>query len=226
MRRTASLLALTFTLLTIATVSVASADSHEEEAATSGWFRVDTDSLGTQFWFGATHNVANLAIASDIYVVGTFAEFDIGVALSFGDIALTPMVGIGFDFGSTDVTTLIAPQLFTIFSKDKLYFESWVQLFFNSPFADGAGDDFYTRNFFLYQVNDEVSVGPQVEITYRLNSEEGMNGFDSGVSSLPIGGRINLGYGNNNTLGLFVGYETEDTGGDNIAGRFTFVRTW
>jgi hypothetical protein len=204
----------------------------EEGSATAGWFRVDTDSLGTQFWLGATHEVGGFALASDIYVVGSFAEFDIGPSFSFGNLALTPMVGIGFDFETTDIASLIAPQLFTIYEMEKLYFESWVQVFLNSPLTDGAQDLGYTRNFLLYKASDSVAVGPQVEVTYSLNEEAadvmaGIEGFETGIVSLPVGGRVNLGYGKNNTLGLFVGYETEaPDGADAIAGRFTFVRTW
>ncbi len=207
-------------------------EAEEEESSTSGWFRVDTDSLQTQFWLGATHDFGGLAIASDIYVVGSFAEFDIGPSFSFGNLALTPMVGIGFDFENSNVSSLIAPQLFSIYDMEKLYFESWIQVFLLSPFEDGAEDDFYTRNFLLYKASDEIAVGPQVEVLYALNSEDGDGtdenpGFESGVVSLPVGGRVNLGYGKNNTLGIFLGYDLEGAeGSDKVAGRFTFVRTW
>ena len=60
----------------------------EEEGGTSGWFRIDTDGLQTQFWVGATHSVGSFDIASDIYVVGSFAEFDIGPSFSIGNLAL------------------------------------------------------------------------------------------------------------------------------------------
>jgi hypothetical protein len=212
------------------TATIEEAAPAEEASATSGWFRVDTDSLGTQFWLGATHDLGGVAIASDIYVVGSFAEFDIGPSFSFGNLALTPMVGIGFDFATTDVASLIAPQLFSIYDMDKLYFESWIQVFLNSPFAEGAADIAYTRNFLLYKASDAIAIGPQVEVSYRVNDFDGdmeTAAFDTGIVSLPVGGRVNLGYGKNNTLGLFLGYETEEAdGADAIAGRFTFVRTW
>jgi hypothetical protein len=198
----------------------------EEAPDTTGWFRVDTDGLSTQFWFGATHTVGSLAIASDIYVVGSFAEFDIGPAFTFGDLAVTPMVGLGFDFSTKDVASLIAPQLFTIYNHDKVYFESWVQVFLNSLFADGAEDTVYTRNFLLYKLTDEVHLGPAMELTYRVNEDE-MAGLDRSLLSLPVGGTVSLGYGDKNTLLLFLGYDTKDQeGSDNIAGRFSFVRTW
>jgi hypothetical protein len=201
-------------------------EAEEEAPDTTGWFRVDTDGLSTQFWFGATHTVGEFAIASDIYVVGSFAEFDIGPAFTFGDLAVTPMVGVGFDFSTKDVATLIAPQLFTIYNHEKLYFESWIQLFVNSLFADGAEDSLYTRNFLLYKLTDQVQVGPAMELTYRTNSDE-MAMFDTGVLSLPVGGTVSLGYGDKNTLLMFLGYDTKDQpGSDNIAGRFSFIRTW
>ena len=93
---------------------VASGDAAEEPSRPiTGWFRLDVDSLGTQFWFGATHQIGGLTIASDIYVTGTFAEFDLGATLTFGRLSLTPMAGIGFDFATYDVASVIAPQLFT-----------------------------------------------------------------------------------------------------------------
>lgn len=201
------------------------AEGEEEAGGTSGWFRVDTDALETQFWVGATHSLGSVDIASDIYVVGSFAEFDIGPSFSFGNLALTPMVGLGFDFSTTDVSSLIAPQLFTIYDAEKLYFESWIQVFVNSIFTEGAEDSFYTRNFLLYKLADEIAVGPQAELTYRINEEDMM--FERATTSLPVGGRVNLGYGAKNTLGIFLGYETKATdGADGVAGRFTFVRSW
>lgn len=208
------------------------APAAEEDSAVAGWFRLDTDSLGTQFWLGATHSIGGIDLASDIYVVGSFAEFDIGPAFAFGNLALTPMVGIGFDFSTTDVTTLIAPQLFTIWQNDSLYFESWIQGFINSIFAEGTQDLAYTRNYLLYKLNGTAAIGPQVEVTYLMNDFEGdmaagIDPFEAGVVSLPVGGHVDLAYGKNNTLGLFVGYETKATDGvDAIAGRFTFIRTW
>ena len=209
----------------IAALLFAPAAASAEEAAdspTSGWFRVDTDGLGTQFWFGATHDVGGIALASDIYVAGAFAELDVGVAFSFGDLSLLPMAGIGFDFASQNAATIIAPQLFTIYDIDGIYFESWIQVFLHSPFddTDTASDTFYTRNFLLYEVNDEFAVGPQADFTYQFSDP-------AESQSLILGGRVNVGYGENNTLGLFLGYDVEGAdGSDKIGGRFTFLRTW
>lgn len=201
----------------------------EEESATTGWFRLDTDSLDTQLWLGATHSVGSFSIASDIYVVGATAELDVGPSFSFGKLSLTPMAGITFDFASENLATLVAPQLFTIYDGDKLYYESWIQWFVNSIFTDGAEDDFYTRHFLLYKLYDELAIGPQVELTYKTNTttdDMGMS-VDPDVVALPIGGRVNVGYGKNNTLGLFIGYDTKKgAGSDGIAGRFTFVHNW
>ena len=200
----------------------------EEESGVSGWFRTDTDSLGTQIWFGASHSIGGISIASDIYVVDTFGEFDLGIGITAVEseemsLSFTPMVGIGFDYASANgPSSLIAPQLFTILEAGPIYFESWIQGFFNSPFDEEATDSFYTRDFILYSINDTVAIGPQVEATIDL-------GDDGGLGSLVVGGRINLGYGENNTLGLFVGIETqldEDSEDTGLTGRMTFVRSW
>ena len=227
-------------MLAVGSVPMVYADAHgageememememEEESGIGGWFRTDTDSLGTQIWFGGSYPAGSVSIDSDIYVVGTFAEFDLGIGIPVVDdesLSLTflPMVGIGFDYESANgPSSLIAPQLFTYLTAGSIYFESWIQGFFNSPFDEEAADSFYTRDFLLYSVTDNIQVGPQVEATIDL-------GDDGGLGSLVVGGRINMAYGENNTLGLFVGLETqmeddsEDTG---LTGRMTFVRTW
>ncbi len=223
--------------------SASTGPAEAEEEGTPGWFRLDSDGLGLQLWVGATHSLGPVDIASDIYVdSGTFAEFDIGPAFSFGPLALTPMVGIGFDWSEQRATTLIAPQLFTILDLDFIYFESWIQGFLYSPFTEGADNDLYTRNFLLAKLSDDFHVGPQMEATLALNNDRDT------LSSLPVGGRINLAYGENNLLGLFLGYETQEdarqvpdgtatvdpvtgepvdgTTERALVGRFTFVRTW
>ena len=223
-------------LLAVGSVPMVYADGHEageememeEESSISGWFRTDTDSLGTQIWVGASHPVGSISIDSDIYVVDTFGEFDLGLGIPVVDsdslsLSLLPMVGIGFDYGTPNgPTTLIAPQLFTYLTAGSIYFESWIQMFLNSPFDEEGADSFYTRDFVLYSINDTVAIGPQVEATIDL-------GDDGGLGSLIVGGRINLGYGENNTLGLFVGVETqldEDSEDTGLTGRMTFVRSW
>ena len=225
-------------LLTIPSIAfaedVAAKDKEEEE--TAGWFRLDSDALGLQLWAGAVHSVGPVDIASNIYVNSeNFGELDIGPAFSFGSVSLLPMAGIGFDWSDQRAVTIIAPQLFSIIDTRYLYFESWVQFFFNSVFEEsalGPGDDiFYTRNFLLYKMTEQVSVGPQAELTAVLN-----DGDNGNVVSFPVGGRINLGYGENNILGLFLGYETEKQArkrevessvhDHGLVGRFSFIRFW
>ena len=201
--------------------------AEEESSSASGWFRTDTDSLGTQIWVGASHSpsfLGGLSLDTDIYVVGTFGELDLGIGIPVVDsdslsLSFLPMVGIGFDYAAPNgPSSLIAPQLFTYLTAGSIYFESWIQGFFNSPF-DYGDDSIYTRNFLLLSLNDTLSVGPQVEVTLDLTN--------GGLGGLAPGLRANVGYGENNTLGVFVGFETqkedEDTG---ITGRMTFVRTW
>ncbi len=222
-------------IFAVGSIPMVYADAHEageemaaeETSSASGWFRTDTDSLGTQIWVGASHSpsfLGGLSLDTDIYVVGTFGELDVGLGIPVVDsdslsLSFLPMVGIGFDYAAPNgPSSLIAPQLFTYLTAGSIYFESWIQGFFNSPF-DYGDDSIYTRNFLLLSLNDTLSVGPQVEVTLDLTN--------GGLGSMAPGLRANVAYGENNTLGVFVGFETqkedEDTG---ITGRMTFVRTW
>ncbi len=234
----APILSAAVALFLIAQPGTSHADDHESSSwsiAESGFFRVDTDGLGTQFWFGANHNLGGINLATDVYLVGTFAELDVGVSFTFGDVSLLPMVGIGFDFAGDVLAanTLIAPQLYTIVDIGPIYFESWIQTFIYDDDRSGAQDALYTRNFLLYKAAEGFAIGPQVELNVGLaDSEPGAD--DSGeLTSLAIGGRINVHYGENNTLGLFIGTDTEaeltNADGDDLfewVGRFTFVRNW
>ena len=223
-------------IFAVGSVPMIYADAHEageemaeeEASSASGWFRTDTDGLGTQIWFGASHSpsfLGSLSLDTDIYVVDTFGELDVGIGIPVVDsdamsLSFLPMVGIGFDYAAPNgPSSLIAPQLFTYLTAGSIYFESWIQGFFNAMFDEDAGDSFYTRNFVLLSLNDTLSVGPQMEVTLDLT--------EGGLGSMVVGGRANVAYGENNTLGVFVGFETqkgdEDTG---ITGRMTFVRTW
>jgi len=200
----------------------------EQASGASGWFRTDTDSLGTQIWVGASHSpdfLGKLSLDTDIYVVGTFGELDIGLGIPVIEkesleLTFLPMVGIGFDYAAADgPSSLIAPQLFTYLTAGSIYFESWIQGFFNSPF-DYGDDSIYTRDFVLYSLNDTIAVGPQVEVTIGL-------GDDGGLSSMVVGGRANVGYGENNTLGIFVGFETQKADDETgLTGRMTLFREW
>lgn len=196
-----------------------------EETGVSGFMRVDTDALGTQLWFGATHQLGSLEMNSDIYLVDATGEFDIGPSFTFGeDLTLLPMVGIVFDFGSTNVPTFI-PQFYVYWASGNLYLESWEVVYIGLK-DESAPNSFYDRTFLLYSLSDAFSIGPQVEVS--LNLEDTEDGSDT-LTSLAVGARANLGYGESNTLGLFLGYETkEEARGENdgIVGRFTFIREW
>lgn len=203
------------------------APAEENPPAPPSWFRIDSDLYGVQLWAGATHDLGAFQLATDIYVTSTIGEFDIGPAFTFADgaVALTPMVGAQFDWAQKRMVSLVVPQLFTIVNLDSIYFESWIQGFFYSPFTEGAEplDTLYTRDFLLYKVSDMFAIGPNVELNY---------GFDAGeITSLPVGGAAMIGYGTGNTLLLAMGYETNEdaraaaggSGDRAIFGRFTFI---
>jgi hypothetical protein len=196
--------------------------------STAGYFRFDYDSYGLQLWVGATHQIGGVEIYSDVYVTDSFGEVDVGPQLRLGDLTLVLTAGPMYDFSTQSVVAIVAPFLTTVYDHRRVYIESWLQWTFGSPFADGAEDLFHTRNFLLYKLSQSLWAGPQVELNY------GMAQADE-VVSLPVGGQLSVGYGKDNRLSLFLGYETReqidpDTGApmdsDRLAGRVTFIRLW
>ena len=236
-------LQLTFIFLMISIISVAGpsavfADSHEtegemapetevmaEKPGVSGWFQVDVDSLGTYFLIGASHPIGGVSIASNIYVNDHLGEFDLGVSLpvvkSDGlSLDLVPMLGVGFDYTGADGPDALFPQFFAFLSASDIYFFHWTIGTLRTIFNDTTVDELYTRNFLTYSLNDTIAIGPQVEAVIGL-------GDKSEIWSLTAGGRLNIGYGKSNILGLYVGYETKKTEGETgLTGRMNFTRFW
>ena len=215
-------------IVAIATFSVqAESDENEPAAETShtpGWFRVDTDSLGTHFLVGATHSVGGLALESNIFIDDTIGEFDLGVSIPAVqgeglNVILLPMLGLGYDFAAPDGPLAIYPHLFVFMPAGKLFLKSWTIGTLYSVFDEDRNNEVYTRNYITYSLNKTLAIGPQVEAV--------IVGGDVGLVSFVVGPRINIGYGENNTLGILVGYDTkkkeEETG---LTGRLSFTRRW
>lgn len=205
------------------------AESDENEAAAEaaripGWFRVDTDSLGTHFLIGATHSVGGVSLESNIFIDDTIGEFDLGVSIpavkgdGFG-VTLLPMLGLGYDFAALDGPLAVYPHLFVFMPVGKLFLKSWTIGTLYSLFDEDKNNEVYTRNYVTYSLNKTLAIGPQVEAV--------IVGNDVGLVSFVVGPRINVGYGENNTLGILVGYDTkkgeEETG---MTGRLSFTRRW
>ena len=223
----------TFILVIISIVAIANfsvqAENDENEATvetshTPGWFRVDTDSLGTHFLIGATHSVGGVSLESNIFIDDTIGEFDLGVSLpavkgdGFG-ITLLPMLGLGYDFAVPDGPLAIYPHLFVFIPAGSLFFKSWTIGTLYSVFDEDRSNEVYTRNYVTYSLNKTLAIGPQVEAV--------IVGSGVGLVSFVVGPRINIGYGKNNTLGILVGYDTkksEDQTG--LTGRLSFTRRW
>jgi hypothetical protein len=221
----------------------------EEAKPVPSYFRIDHDYMfGLQLWAGATYPITDtIGLASDIYIAENYpagslttdstgaptglgitqsywGEFDIGPALTFGPLSVTPMVGIAFDWAAKRAIALNGPQLYTILNTDHFYFESWVWTMLYSAFKkDGFNDYIHTRNWFLYKPNSVIGFGPQIEYTYDLEAKKTAFGF-------PVGGHVELAYGTGNSLGLFVGYDTKKSthaADDSAAvGRLTFVHNF
>jgi len=205
------------------------AESDEGEAAAEeshipGWFRVDTDSLGTHFLIGATHFVGGLSLESNIFIDDTIGEFDLGVSIPAvkGEglsVTLLPMLGLGYDFASPDGPLAIYPHLFVFMPAGKLFLKSWTIGTLYSVFDEDRNNEVYTRNYITYSLNKTFAIGPQIEAV--------IVGSGVGLVSFVLGPRINIGYGQNNTLGILVGYDTkkgEDQTG--LTGRLSFTRRW
>jgi hypothetical protein len=191
-----------------------------EETGLEAWFRVDADRIGTQIWAGITSPLGPVALAMNGIMIGTVGEVDVGVAIAVGDLRFTPVVGLAVDFAAENLKGITAPRLITTFDSAPIYFESWLQLTFESPFEETSPDLFYTRNFLLWRLGSWIALGPQVELTYQLN-------HDTGVISLPIGGQVEVRSGADNRLSFFLGYDTEELpNSDGAAGRVTFIHDW
>ena len=215
-------------IVAIASFSVqAESDENEAAAETSripGWFRVDTDSLGTHFLIGATHSVGGLSLESNIFIDDTIGEFDLGVSIPAvtGEglsIILLPMLGLGYDFAAPDGPLAIYPHLFVFVPAGKIFLKSWTIGTLYSVFDEDKNNEVYTRNYITYSLNKTLAIGPQVEAV--------VVGGGVGLVSFVVGHRINIGYGENNTLGILVGYDTkkeEDQTG--LTGRLSFTRRW
>jgi hypothetical protein len=206
----------------------AGAATETGDSTATGYVRFDYDWCGLQLWVGATHQIGGFEVYSDVYVTDSYGEVDVGPQLRLGDLTLVLTAGSMLDFSTQSVVAIVAPFLTTVYDHRRVYMESWLQWTFGSPFAEGGEDYFHTRDFILYKLTESLWIGPQVELTY------GMTQADDTVN-LPVGGQLSVGYGKDNRLSLFLGYETKeqidaDTGApmdsDRLAGRLTFIRLW
>ena len=225
-------------LMSIVSFSTAFADAHEmegeateeepmeEQPKITGWFQINVDSLGTYFLVGASHPFSEgISFDSNIYVNDHLGEFDMGV--SFPVIAndsmvllLTPMLGVGFEYTTPDGPYALYPQIFAILPAGKIFGFHWTIGTVKTLFDSESLNELYNRTYLTYALNDIVAVGPQFESVLGF-------GDGGGLWALNFGGRVNIGYGENNTLGLYVGYETKkEEGQTGLTGRMNFMRTW
>lgn len=198
----------------------------------AGWFRIDSDLTGIQLWAGATHPLGEgIGLASDIYLTGSLGEFDLGPAITAGPFTITPMLGYQIDWANRRSNSIV-PQLYITGGPDPIYMEFWFQNYENQIFRDGAPNDIYTRLFVNYKLSPFISIGPEIEPWFALNESGGRK---TGISSFVVGGDVMFfSYGTNNTLQLFLGYETKKSAqvgidGESdrkLGGRFSFVHNW
>ena len=219
--------------MSIVSFSTAFADAHEvegeameEKPKITGWFQIDVDSLGTYFLVGASHPLSGgISFDSNIYVNNYLGEFDMGItfpAIANDSMALllTPMLGVGFDYTTADGPYALYPQIFAILPAGKIFGFHWTISTISSIFDDESINELYNRTYITYALNDTVAIGPQFESVLGL-------GENGALWALNFGARLNIGYGQSNELGLYVGYETkkgdDETG---LTGRMNFTRRW
>ena len=135
-------------------------------------------------------------------------------------LTLLPMLGLGFDYKAPDGPSAIFPHLFVFLPAGKFFFKSWTIGTLYSVFDEERDNEVYTRNYLTYSLNRTVAVGPQFEAVVGLGDERT-------VFSMIFGARINIGYGENNTLGILLGYDTKKTEEQSgLTGRLSFTRRW
>jgi hypothetical protein len=204
-----------------------------------GWLGFDIDRWGPQFSFGASYVIDGpLALASSVWMnleAGThhaIGEFDLGPELMIGDaIRLTLQAGLGFDFSARELLYVSVP-LYLVVDLDHLYIEAWNFLFLyhllydrsDSPGGLVAPPDSYAGRYaLLYKVLPAVALGPQLELAVIFNNAA-INELET-ISSVPVGARIDVGYGPNARFGAFLAYETRagaNAQGSPLVGRLSY----
>ena len=238
---------LMITVLSIIGTASVLADAHEtegemseEKPGISGWFQINIDSLGNYFLVGASHPIGPVSIASTLYVNEKrnydpvkethshkyLGEFDLGVTVPVVSskslsLALQPMVGIGFDYTGEDGPDALFPQVFAFLNASNITFFHWTIATVTTVFDDKRTNELYNRSYLTYALNETIAIGPQFETVFVYAEP-----LDKPLK-LNVGGRINIGYGKANTLGIYVGYETKKAKGDSgLTGRMNFMRFW
>ncbi len=223
---------LLMSMVSIADFSTAFGDSHEaagekleEKPGISGWFQLDVDSRGTYFLVGASHPLGGVSLDSNIYINDHFGEFDIGFSFPVikndnATLILLPMLGVGFDYTAADAPNALFPQIFVFLPAGKIYGFHWTIGTVKTIFDEEVLNELYNRTYFTYALNDTLAIGPQFESVMGF-------GGDDRLWALNFGARLNIGYGKHNTLGLYVGYETQKEDGETgLTGRMNFTRRW
>jgi len=192
-----------------------------------GYVRLDTNLRDNLFWLGGGVPTGPVELHGDLVLEGRKLQADAGVAFYAGALAVLPMLGIAYDFADKRFDRFITPRVFTVLEFGPFYFESWLQLTLRDALQNGATDDFYTRDFLLFTVNEYLAVGPQVEVRVALEKGGGARPKNH-ILNLPVGGQISTACGGNR-FGLFLGYEAakfERAQHGGFTGRFTYVRSW
>ncbi len=187
-----------------------------------GWARVDTDGTGLGAYVGGSFRIDDaLAFAPFVHDVGTVVEPNVALTWTVGPLWLMPAFGTSLDFGATRALSL-DPQLFLAADAKALYFEAWLQYFWATAYHVNAVDTFASRVMLLFSVSGTLGLGVEYDATDAPKVSPTL------ISSI-FGGRTNVRIGDQDTVGLFVGYQTvwqARLSPEGVAGRFEYVHQW
>ncbi len=132
------------------------------------------------------------------------AEFDIGPAFSLADgkLVVSPELGLEVNM-NTGLTNFIMPILFVFFDSEKSHVQLWNFYYHGVHKTTQDGNIYYGRYFYKYDLTGGFAAGLQAELSYDLSDVQ------AGVLSMPVGLKADWGYGENNTLGCFIGRDTQ-----------------
>jgi len=208
-----------FTTITVLTILLLSWTSAQVRNV---WMRTDMDGAGFTYWVGGTSTMMGMDWGHSMlyWTGGNNAEFEIGpvIPLAGGKLIVVPEIGIEVNM-TTGQTNYIMPEIFAFYDSGKNHAQLWNFYYHGVGKSTKDTPFYYGRYFYKRDLSESFAAGVQAELAYDL-SEDG-----AGIASLPVGLKADWVYGKGNTLGCFVGVDTESEN-NNVVTRVTFVRNF
>lgn len=192
-----------------------------------GFFRLDVDqATALSMLASGFHGIGPIFLANTLFASargnGSFAT---GIGAKLGAVILTAQAGMEFNYFVGKANNISA-QLFVIIPTRWVYYESWNLAWFNTVFAEGAPDIFWTKHILLVNAHPYLQIGPQFELVVAMKNSPLPDG--SALMSAPVGGRMNVTIKEGHQIGLWVARETREVGPEQgkLQGRLSYIRRW